>query len=1268
MRKMPKMLEPAPVCSPRISQVGFWLVALCAPLSLLPVFHIPRSVAATLAARAPNLHFFIASLKPRQPGWLQYFSVQTVAFVLLLCAALACLRRGRDWWRPGRIGRQHVFLLALAAYVAWAVLGCFRAAWPYGAWRHVIRESAFYTLAAAAMLVCGTQKRWVTLAKVYVAGVLAATLLQEFIILQALSRPLTPLWTMATSHPFLFGIPLLLAVFGALGLAVSAAACWAAEEASARRMGCRWFLIAAAVCLTGLTLLLVGIGMEALPGLSGIMPNEDSWFRPLHQAFYRNAYMFGNMNLSAPIALTALYVTIALTFPQVGVLRRFLREDVATDAEVAGPHILSAALRIAAGLVAVGAFGLLFVCAGTLAGWVALAVSGWAFGVCALPPTRKKLQIALGVAPLALGSLVALTILGLPGLRARTLGALLAPDSTFHLRVVYWWAGTDMFLERPLTGWGAEAFPALFAKFRPPLASKLQFVQFTRPTHPHNEYMRLLCEHGLIGALCYMGALGVAFVSSFVTLRRKALRMRLLGYALWAGALAFCVQSTFGLSQKGWTFAISFWLLIGVLASAAHGLPEDTPPPKADSAPRRRIVAEGWVVLAIIASLLGWGWWEWGLGAWRSQVAASLSNTMRSRMNEASIFHPLFSQFTRSAERSRPRSLWPPLALYDDYVRAWTLTDKHMPGVAFNEAVFLQGQAPELLHTRLFMAQNRLAMGRIGEARIEAVEFIKLNPFAPRGYEVLADIDLPFCVDMLHRVTDAAEDDMAAQALRLPLARYAARLHQQLSMHRDPAAFVQSNPDSLAAHRLLRLLDDMTRWDAEAVRWWRNYVTNECTPAGLKALAAESATLYCKNLAGIRRVVKQADYRKQHGVIPAALAIGDVAPEAALALLGAAAAKQQAAVGAASQELRELGVEPPKSLMQLRGILRGLTANGNTTLTRTLTRLKNHETALLKTIAAMAQIADKRGDKRGAVHARAVLKLDPDNMPMWELLGRSSTAEAVRELTAHIKRIRVSRPTTTLTLCKLMVKLGKHDNKTIMATLTPAYDKSLKRVPIDVFRFMAEHDRTQAINRLRAYALRVPVSFGSGRAVDDLDRTARRWAAYAHNQPILSNKARKGFNEALHWLRFSEYRILLADLLTDAGQSGQAIRHILQCVALNPRNTSAWRVFFKIDVNMATERLARVVSELQLVPDTRLGAGTEAAHLPTLRLLLECHVRRGSSNAAVAELLDAAESRHGIQPYVLIVPAAARLAEDGLTELATQLRRRLTPVQTELAD
>jgi len=1265
---MSKTLELAPAQDPFISKVCFWLVAFCGPLSLLAVYRIPRGVLNEIAASAPRLHFILAAIRPHQPGWLQYFAVQTTVAVVVLCGALACVRRGRDWWRPGRIGR-HVFLVALAAYVVWAVLGCFRAAWPYGAWRHVIREMPFYALAAAAMLVCGTQRRWVTLAKVYVGGVLAASLIQEILILQSSPRTMTPLWTMATAHPLLYGIPLLLAGAGGLGLAVSAAACWAAEDTAGRRIGCRWFLVAAASCLAGLMLLLGGMGVEALPGLGGIMPRSESWFRALNHAFFRNAYMFGNMNLCAPIALTASYATMALTYPHVAFLFRFSRESSDPDGS-SQSQVLFAALYIAAGIAALGVLGFLFVCAGSLAGWVALAVSGWAFAVCLLPLKHKKLQISLGLAPVVLGMLVGLTILCVPALRTRTWNALIGPGTTLHLRVVYWWAATDMFLERPLTGWGAEGFPALFAKYRPALASKLQFVQFTRPTHPHNEYMRLLCEHGFVGALCYLSAVGYALVSSFMTLRRKEFRMRMLGYALWAGALAFCVQSTFGLSQKGWTFAISFWLLIGVLASAAHGLPEaasgpeGSPPPasKSPAPPKSRIVAEGWLVLTIVACLLGWGWWEWGIGAWRSQIATAHANGMRARMNVPHRFHPLFSQFARMAERSRPRSLWPPQAIYNDYLMAWTLTDKDLPPVAFQEAVFMHREAPELLHTRLFLARNHRAMGRMGDARSNAIRFIELNPFAPRGYEVLADIDLPICVFMLRAITGAAEQDMAAQALRLPLARYATRLHQQLDMHRDVDAFLQEHPDSLAAHNLSRLLSDMTRWEPESTQKWHEYVANDCTPAKLKALAAESADKYCNALSGIRRVIKASDYHKQHGIIKVALAVGDVAPGTALRILGATTKAQSDAVGKTVQELKALGMTPPGTLLELRR----LGASGNSDIDGKLAQLLNQEVALLRTVGTMAEIADKRGDERGADHARAVLKLDPDNMAMWELLAKSDLDAAVRQLTAHLNkapgpnRTAVARPGSILTLCKLMKKQGKQSSKTILATLAQEHNRKLRRISLEVFRFLAAYDKSRAITELRRYTLRVPTRFGPNRPQEELDRTARRWAEFARTQPILSLEARWGFNETLHWLSVGEYRILLADMLVDAGHKAEAVRHIEQCLALDPRSTAAWRVFFKANPELAVSRLENVVATLQLVPGTHLGAGTEATHLPTLRLLLECLVRLGGRDDAVAALIDTAKQKHGIEPYVLIVPAAAELEKAGLTKLATELRLKLT--------
>jgi putative inorganic carbon (hco3(-)) transporter len=91
-----------------------------------------------------------------------------------------------------------------------------------------------------------------------------------------------------------------------------------------------------------------------------------------------------------------------------------------------------------------------------------------------------------------LGLAIALTTTEIGG----TLGDRLEERGPVDYRAAVYAGGWQMFLERPLTGWGFHQMPSELPRYVSGYEEKVLY--------PHNTYLELLVEHGLIGLALYM--------------------------------------------------------------------------------------------------------------------------------------------------------------------------------------------------------------------------------------------------------------------------------------------------------------------------------------------------------------------------------------------------------------------------------------------------------------------------------------------------------------------------------------------------------------------------------------------------------------------------------------------------------------------------------------------------------------------------------------------------------------------------------------------
>ncbi len=133
-----------------------------------------------------------------------------------------------------------------------------------------------------------------------------------------------------------------------------------------------------------------------------------------------------------------------------------------------------------------------------------------------------------------------------------------APQTSIGLRVAYARNTLDLLAERPLIGHGTGAFEAAYTRLvqgRPGLRGL--------PTHdPHNQFMKIVAEHGLIGLIVFLALLVAAFRQ-----RGAPPPYRLLGLGVLA---AWCATSLFNSHFSTFAEGRFIWLWVGACLAAAQ--------------------------------------------------------------------------------------------------------------------------------------------------------------------------------------------------------------------------------------------------------------------------------------------------------------------------------------------------------------------------------------------------------------------------------------------------------------------------------------------------------------------------------------------------------------------------------------------------------------------------------------------------------------------------------------------------------------------------
>ncbi|MFP4028839.1 MAG: O-antigen ligase family protein [Candidatus Brocadiia bacterium] len=462
--------------------------------------------------------------------------------------------------------------------------------------------------------------------------------------------------------------------------------------------------------------------------------------------FRKRPFMYGNVNFAPSIVVCACLITM-------GVAINHLRKKSQGREKSSGVQktVLTFSLLVLAILAPV----FIFVISDSLAGYIGACIAAGAYLLCLLPIPRKEL-VASGFVVLALGGMVLL--FRAPFTREKAFEKVLQPRTTAWARVVIWSSAFDMVVEKPMMGRGLGGFASEYYRYELPGARESQYMRNTWTVHPHNEYLRVWLELGIFGLLIYLAIPAYVLWKSYRYLSRQSFDRQLFGFALWSSLLSFLVQASFGKSLYTWDFALPFWLLLGILAATTH-------PERRREEVRSRNQKSRWILGTAAILVIGWAWWQWGYGSYRSMCEVSRVRAYTEgikkaldRMKRPYDEHPGFPRLHKTLQetekvvrRAEPRLVRPVEASRRHYHLGAIYKSLGMCRHALAHYRIVDRWTPGALETDRVLGECYLATGNAEKARQHLTAFIRKHPERTDAYVNLAKIDRREAAQLLLR-------------------------------------------------------------------------------------------------------------------------------------------------------------------------------------------------------------------------------------------------------------------------------------------------------------------------------------------------------------------------------------------------------------------------------------------------------------------------------------------------------------------------------------
>jgi len=185
---------------------------------------------------------------------------------------------------------------------------------------------------------------------------------------------------------------------------------------------------------------------------------------------------------------------------------------------------------------------------------------------------RKGWKVVAGAALAAALAGAILVAAGPDGLRRRV-ASLWDPDNASNVERLYLWkSGLDMWKERPVAGWGPNAYESAAGPFKAPYAGNIHYPDhegFRSRSHCHNLYIMTAVQTGTVGLLLLLAF----FVSAFREIARQPETSLRIGAT--AALTTFLVGGVFEFNGGDAEVATLLFFLVGLALGRGGPAPGD---------------------------------------------------------------------------------------------------------------------------------------------------------------------------------------------------------------------------------------------------------------------------------------------------------------------------------------------------------------------------------------------------------------------------------------------------------------------------------------------------------------------------------------------------------------------------------------------------------------------------------------------------------------------------------------------------------------------
>jgi O-antigen ligase len=280
-----------------------------------------------------------------------------------------------------------------------------------------------------------------------------------------------------------------------------------------------------------------------------------------------------------------------------------------------------------------------------------------------------------------------------------------------------WKGAAEMVAQKPVVGWGTGAFIANFQIHKPQPPKRYNLLTSVS-WHPHNEWLLVLVEGGVVGLLLYLSGLLGALRNAVRRNQERPAETQLLVWAIGAAFAAMTLQGLVTVALRWWAPAAMYWVLIGLLlASARKGHPRAGV--VGSGAWIRFVVVVAIVVGAVIMVVHPGVQAEWRVGGGRRGLISAWKNKKLS--DDAYMAHAE-ANYRIAFKRSRH---------LPDYYRTWKyLCDIYRKPGHIEKAIVihesLEAEAPGYGDVRRTIARLYVELGKHKKTIVERRECLAL--------------------------------------------------------------------------------------------------------------------------------------------------------------------------------------------------------------------------------------------------------------------------------------------------------------------------------------------------------------------------------------------------------------------------------------------------------------------------------------------------------------------------------------------------------------